>query len=399
MIEADRFRREWYPQGLKLLKGKGVGKLATEKWEHGLADKTIADVCEAMIGAVLLSHKDAGDMDMAVKAVTIFVQSEDHIMSSWDEYYQSYKKPKYQIADPSASHLDLAIQVERKHPYHFASLRLLRSAFIHPSQPFAVENIPCYQRLEFLGDALLDMASVNFLFHHNPDRDPQWLTEHKMAMVSNKFLAALSVKLGFHKHLRYISAAIERQNREYVMELEEAETAADGARDYWTNTAQPPKALSDIVESFVGAIFVDSKYDYKEVERFFDAHIRWFFEDMTIYDTFANNHPTTYLHKLLTLSFGCAEYRLMASEIESVIPGGSSTSVAALMIHDEVVADGEASSSKQAKVKASSSALKLMQGISRDEYRLTYRCDCKEKEEKSWVGKDGNGIGMVGTAI
>ena len=396
---ANGKRREWYPEGLKLMRGKGVGKSGVEKAEHKLAEKTIADVCEAMIGAALLSQKDSGDMDLAVKAVTILVRSEDHNVSSWAEYYPLYKKPAYETANPSASHRDLAAQVELKHPYHFKSPRLLRSAFIHPSQPFAVEKIPCYQRLEFLGDALLDMASDNFLFHGHPDRDPQWLTEHKMAMVSNKFLAALSVKLGFHKHLRYIGAAIERQNRDYVLELEEAEAAADGARDYWTNTKQPPKALSDIVESFVGALFVDSEFNYKEVERFFDAHVRGFFEDITVYDTFANNHPTTYLHKLLTLSFGCSEYRLMASEVESVIPGGQGTSVAALMVHDEIVADGEANSGKQAKAKASSSALKLLQGMSREEYRLAYRCDCVENEEKVWKGKDGDGIGMVGTAM
>lgn len=46
------------------------------------------------------------------------------------------------------------------------------------------------------------------------------------------------------------------------------------------------------MEAYIGAIFVDSEYDYKEVERFFEVHIRWFFEDMSIYDSFANNHPT-----------------------------------------------------------------------------------------------------------
>ena len=376
-----------------------MGKLVAEKSKHKLADKTIADICEAMIGAALLSHRDNGDMDLAVKAVTTLVRSEDHSALSWAEYYPLYKKPKNQTAGSSASHLDLAMQVELKHPYHFKYPRLLRSAFIHPSQPFTMEQIPCYQRLEFLGDALLDMASVNFLFYRHPHRDPQWLTEHKMAMVSNKFLAALSVKLNFHKHLRYTSAVIEKQNRDYVTELQEAEAAADGARDYWTNTKQPPKTLSDIVESFVGAIFVDSEFNYREVERFFDAHIRWFFEDITIYDTFANNHPTTYLHKLLTLSFGCTEYRLMADEVQSVIPSGPPTYVAALMVHDEIVADGEASSSKRAKVKASSTALKLMQGMSREEYKLTYQCDCKEREQKGWIGKDAHGVGIVGTAI
>lgn len=52
------------------------------------------------------------------------------------------------------------------------------------------------------------------------------------------------------------------------------------------------QCLPDVIEAYIGAVFVDAEFNYKEVERFFDAHIRWFFEDMTIYDTFANNHPT-----------------------------------------------------------------------------------------------------------
>lgn len=47
-----------------------------------------------------------------------------------------------------------------------------------------------------------------------------------------------------------------------------------------------------MVEAYIGAVFVDSEFDYSEVERFFKMHIEWFFEDMSIYDTFANNHPT-----------------------------------------------------------------------------------------------------------
>lgn len=129
-------------------------------------------------------------------------------------------------------------------------------------------------------------------------------------MVSNKFLAAVAVKLGFHKHLRSNGAIIESQNREYVQDLEEVEQDANGARDYWTLTKTAPKvtnlelpyqsllaninlqSLSDIVESYIGALFVDSEFNYGEVERFFNDHIKWFFEDMNVYDTYANNHPT-----------------------------------------------------------------------------------------------------------
>lgn len=123
-------------------------------------------------------------MDMAVKAVTALVSNPDHDIEKWSDYYRLYKKPPYQTAAASASQLDLAAQVELKHPYHFKHPRLLRSAFTHPSYPFSWEKIPCYQRLEFLGDSLLDMACVNFLFYRHPNRDPQWLTEHKVGISS-----------------------------------------------------------------------------------------------------------------------------------------------------------------------------------------------------------------------
>ncbi|KAH0556704.1 hypothetical protein GP486_005507 [Trichoglossum hirsutum] len=292
-------RRTWYPVELKLLFGKGHGKEKGANQRHMLGDKTIADVSEALIGAALVSNSN---FDNAVRAVTMFVCSADHNMVRWADYYQLYSKPAYQTSQASASHIDLAAKVELKHNYHFRYPRLLRSAFIHPSYPYSWEKIPCYQRLEFLGDSLFDMACVNFLFCRFPDKDPQWLTEHKMAMVSNRFLGAVCVKLGFHRHLRFNGSLIEHQIREYVTEIQEAERESNGLPDYWVSVKAPPKALPDVVEAYIGAIFVDSEFDYGEVERFFDTHIKRYFEDMSIYDSFANNHPTVRLPLLHTLS-------------------------------------------------------------------------------------------------
>lgn len=100
----------------------------------------------------------------------------------------------------------------------------------------------------------------------------------------------------------------------------------------------------------------------------------------------------------MSMSFGCDNYRLMASEVPSIVPDGAPTSIAALMVHDEIIAEGQASSSKNAKVKASSNALKVIGKMIPFEYRKLYGCDCNG-QEKHWVGKDGNGVGMVGTAI
>jgi endoribonuclease Dicer len=47
-----------------------------------------------------------------------------------------------------------------------------------------------------------------------------------------------------------------------------------------------------MLEAYLGAIFVDSGFDLTVVEKFFEMHVLPFFGDMSIYDTFANRHPT-----------------------------------------------------------------------------------------------------------
>jgi hypothetical protein len=74
-----------------------------------------------------------------------------------------------------------------------------------------------------------------------------------MAMVSNKFLAALSAKLSFNRHVRVGGSLVEYQNREYVAEVREAEAESDGARDYWMATKTPPKACVFTQSSFPSA--------------------------------------------------------------------------------------------------------------------------------------------------
>ncbi|KAH4035940.1 Dicer-like protein 1 [Parastagonospora nodorum] len=390
-VRTDAFsRRNWYPEGLKLLRGKGLKK-TEEDWlnvTHNLGDKSVADVCEAFIGAAFMQHHKGGqwtpnDWDEAVKAVKLFANSDDHLMEKWTDYYAAYTKPKYQTAGATATQLDLAHKIEMKHPYRFRYPRLLRSAFIHPSQPFMWENIPSYQRLEFLGDSLLDMAFIMHLFYKYPDKDPQWLTEHKTPMVSNKFLGAVCVKLGWHTHMKQNTAILSSQIRDYVYEVEEAEREANGAVDYWVSVSEPPKCLADVIEAFVAAIFVDSEFDFNVVQKFFDLHLRPFFLDMTLdaYENFASNHPTTRLSRLLSINFGCSEWRMGALETETLIPGKGKAIAAMVMIHDKVHFHSLGQSGRYARVRASHAALEKLEGLPPYEFRSKYGCDCVDEGE------------------
>ncbi|KAL4931531.1 putative RNA helicase/RNAse III [Aspergillus undulatus] len=381
-IRSQGFSRHtWYPEGPSLLKGKDHSKKLLSSAKHRLAEKTIADVCEALIGASLLSGGPDHRFDMAAKAVTILVDHEDHKASCWKDYSSFYTLPSYQTEKATGFEKELARIVEEKLGYHFKYPRLLHSAFTHPSYPSAWATVPCYQRLEFLGDSLLDMVCVEDLFSRYPDRGPQWLTEHKMAMVSNKFLGALAVKLGLHKHLRAFSSPLLSRISEYAEEIEAAELEKDVSIDYWTVTTDPPKCLPDMVEAYLGAIFVDSNFDFRVVEEFYKQHVRWFFRDMSIYDTFANKHPTTFLHNRLTNEYGCTDYCLKAGEIP-VVDGETPRVLAAVMVHDTVIAEGVASSGRYAKIKASEKALDVLMSIGQAEFRAKFECKCREVEKR-----------------
>lgn len=139
---------------------------------------------------------------------------------------------------------------------------------------------------------------------------------------------------------------------------------------------------------------MDSSFNYAEVQKFFDQHIKPFFMDMTVYDTFANHHPAMRLHNLLSVELGCTDYHVMSEELPVLSPGSPPKVIAGVMIHDKIVADGVAESGRYAKIKASSTALKLLQGLAPFEFRMKFGCDCKPS-----MNDEGKELSDIGTNI
>ncbi|KAL3953974.1 hypothetical protein ACCO45_011930 [Purpureocillium lilacinum] len=380
-------RRTWYPD-LKLKRGKMP---KTGGHFHNLSDKSVADVCEALIGAAYVSQRESGKMDLAVKAVTKMVRSKNHKMLKFSDYYDAFRVPDWQNAPASAVQRLAVDQISEATGYRFKCPNLLRSSFKHPSYPY--EPIPNYQRLEFLGDALLDLVIVDYLFRRFPDADPQWLTEHKMAMVSNHFFGSLCVQLGLQKHLLMTTSSLIGQISDYVAELEMARelarpeegpgnTKAEGRKDYWLSTSQPPKILSDMLEALVGAMFVDSRYDYSVVEGFFTSFIEPYFEDMALYDTYASRHPVTALAQMLQNQLGCQNWRLYASVVPCGPDQGATAvtgddAVCALMVHDKVVEHDTAKVGRDAKLAVAKMALRRFDGMEKEAFQREMGCDCR----------------------
>jgi endoribonuclease Dicer len=418
-------RRSWYPEGLTLKKGKRKEPIR----KHELADKSIADVCEALIGAAYLTaqEQDWTNFDLAVRAVSTMVRDKRYTMTCFSDYAASYTPPAWQTAPCNSAQLDMAERFRQRLGYSFRYPRLLRSAFQHPTYPSIYEKLPSYQRLEFLGDSLLDMACVEYLFHRFPGADPQWLTEHKMAMVSNQFLGCLAVHLGFHRSLAYCSPHIQRQITDYVAEFDEAlapyrdgdgegTLKPDFPRDFWTALSHPPKCLPDVVEAYLGAVFVDSGFDYAgAVRSFFNAHVRPWFEDMRLYDAFAQNHPVTLLGGVMQTKFCCRDWRVLVREMPPpnnqlaavaglMDPQGSGTGqggqvVCAVRVHGQTVAHAVSASSRYGKISAAKKALALLEGMEVDQFRRAYGCACVLEAGGNGALSRGEEEGEHGSAI
>ncbi len=126
--------------------------------------------------------------------------------------------------------------LEKRLGYHFKDEQLLVKALKHRSYVYVEEGkdrIESNERLEFLGDAVLELLVAADLFCRFEDKGEGELTQMKSQLVNRKVLAHQADRLG-------IGA--------FVL-LSEDERKANGG--------QRPSILCDTLESLIGAIYLD----------------------------------------------------------------------------------------------------------------------------------------------
>ena len=116
--------------------------------------------------------------------------------------------------------------------YRFGDPQLLRQALTHRSHS-ATHN----ERLEFLGDAVLNCAIAEGLYRRHPELDEGSLSRVRASLVNRDSLAALAGDLGIGPRLA----------------LGEGEIRSGGS--------ERPSTLADAVEAVIGAIFLDGGFD------------------------------------------------------------------------------------------------------------------------------------------
>jgi ribonuclease-3 len=129
-------------------------------------------------------------------------------------------------------HFRSATPLEQRIGYKFRNKSLLEQALTHRSR--VINGEKSYERLEFLGDAVLAVVVAEYLYEKYPDKSEGDLTLRRSALVNGNSLAQIGAKLEIAQSVLF----------EKGLNLK--------------NPATLHKLLASIVESLAGAIFIDS---------------------------------------------------------------------------------------------------------------------------------------------
>jgi ribonuclease III len=133
---------------------------------------------------------------------------------------------------PALKSDELLIWVERSFGYVFAQPALCYAAVTHRSAG-ADHN----ERLEFLGDSVLNCSVARLLYEAHPQADEGALSRLRATLVSGETLAQIAAELGLGEHLRL------------------------GAGELKTGGFRRASILADALEALLGAIFLDAGFD------------------------------------------------------------------------------------------------------------------------------------------
>jgi ribonuclease-3 len=120
--------------------------------------------------------------------------------------------------------------------YRFRDASLLETALTHPSYG-SDRHTPHYERLEFLGDAVLELAISRYLYFELPGLNEGRLTRLRAELVREETLYKIALKLNLGKYAR-LSIGEEKS----------------GGRD-------KPSILSDVTEAIIAAVYLDGGAD------------------------------------------------------------------------------------------------------------------------------------------
>lgn len=251
----------------------------TKKNAEDLSTKMLADVVESLIGAAY----EHGKFDLAIDCAKRF-----DLGVSW-QMLPARIEAMHKVEDLYDLPDQLTV-VEQMINYNFSRRTFLVQALTHASYQ-GDSAAMSLERLEFLGDSALDMIVVDYLYHSSRNYSPGYMHIKKEAVVNSHVLAYICLRAALTAEsamptwspdsgltmvddtqrihlwqclLHSSHRVLEDQNLtflRYQKHGEEIARALEHDAIYpWAalTSLQAPKFLSDMVESLLGAVYVDS---------------------------------------------------------------------------------------------------------------------------------------------
>ncbi|MCM1387959.1 MAG: ribonuclease III [Bacillus sp. (in: Bacteria)] len=219
-------------------------------------------------------------------------------------------------------------ELEQKIGYSFRDKHLLRQALTHSS--FAneqkINKYDDYERLEFLGDAVLELVSSEFLFREHETMAEGQLTRLRASMVCEQALAYCAREFGLEQYILL------------------------GKGEEMTGGRTKDSIISDVMEAIIGALYVDNGMDEAKayIHRFILSdleHKQLFYDAKTILQEHVQQKNEGTLHYALIKEEGPDHDKLFVVEAR---------------IDDKIIGEGQGRTKKAAEQQAAYQALRMM---------------------------------------
>jgi dsRNA-specific ribonuclease len=286
--------------------------------KHKLSSKTLADVSQALFAAAYL---DAGH-GLARSCIKIFIPE---IRS---------EQPTFKMPRGARLPRREEEEVQQLVGYQFRNITVLLQALTHPSCA-SHGSEESYQRLAFLGDAVLGFLVAKTLFQHPEELSEGQMTEIRAAIVNSNMLGYVCMTHSISREVFGIETVTLKQIRKvrrvetmplwkYMRheskDLSEALDACDAryrdlcgrlqqqmqsGRSYpWVALAelQPEAFYSDLVQSVIGAIYVDSGEDWSACQQFIETIGMSSYIQRMVRSDYDVVHPRSALQQLAPLA-------------------------------------------------------------------------------------------------
>lgn len=180
----------------------------------------------------------------------------------------------------------------------------------------------CNERLEFLGDSILDSVVAEFLFKIYPTKDEGFLTEMRSKIVNRKSLNAICKKIGLSNLIQH------NQNGTVNRSM-----------------------YGDALEAFIGAVYLDLGYHKARrfvLRRILDPHIQ-----MNLVEKQIISYKNKLIEYVQKKKLGILEFEVL----DEIGEGPNKTFRVQSMVGDRVLGFGEGKNKKTAEQRASEDAL------------------------------------------